>query len=69
MSQRQSTPADELSGVVDEILSVQVSQRQSTPADELSGVVDEILSLQVSQRPSQRQSATPESSSAGADCL
>ena len=57
VSQRQSAPADELSGVVDEIFSLQVSQRQSTPADELSGVVDEILTLQVSQRPSQRQSA------------
>ena len=52
MSQRQSVPADELSGVVDELLSLQVSQRQSVPADELSGVVDELLSLQVSQRQS-----------------
>ena len=30
-------PADELSGVADELLSLQVSQRQSAPADELSG--------------------------------
>ena len=45
-------PADELSGVADELLSLQVSQRQSAPVDELSGVVDELLSLQVSQRQS-----------------
>ena len=52
VSQRQSAPADELSGVVDELLSLVVSQRQSAPADELSRVVDELLSLQVSQRQS-----------------
>ena len=52
MSQRQSAPVDELSGVVDELLSLQVSQRQSAPVDELSGVVDKLLSLQVSQRQS-----------------
>ena len=45
-------PADELSGVADELLSLQVSQRQSASVDELSGVVDELLSLQVSQRQS-----------------
>ena len=45
-------PVDELSGVADELLSLQVSQRQSAPVDELSGVVDELLSLQVSQRQS-----------------
>ena len=47
VSQRQSTPADELSGVVDKLLSLQVSQGQSAPADKLSGVVDKLLSLQV----------------------
>ena len=62
VSQRQTAAADELSGVADELLSLQVSQRQSdelsgvvalsTPADELSGVADELLSLQVSQRQS-----------------
>ena len=52
VSQRQSAPAEELSGVVDKLLSLQVSQRQSAPADELSGVVDELLSLRVSQRQS-----------------
>ena len=35
------SPADELSGVVDELLSLVVSQRQSAPVDQLSGVVDE----------------------------
>ena len=44
VSQRQSAPADELSGLVDKLLSLQVSQRQSAPADELSGVVYELLS-------------------------
>ena len=42
-------PADELSGVADELLSL---RGNLAPADELSGVADELLSLQVSQRQS-----------------
>ena len=45
---RQSTPADELSGLADELLSPRVSLSQSAPADELSGLADELLSPRVS---------------------
>ena len=57
MSQRQSVPADELSGVVDELLSLQVSQRQSAPVDELSGVVDERRCCRLTQPTAQSNSS------------
>ena len=52
LSRRQSAPADECAGLVDELLSPRLSRRQSAPADECAGLVDELLSPRLSRRKS-----------------